>query len=100
LDVSAWSGAVPGYLNCTRMKQNRFRRILLLCILLGMWQHTAYAQTVQVKDFKSHRPIENVAIYNTQHINTALSNIYGIADISSFADTDTLVFQHAAYQNI
>ncbi|MEE4257215.1 MAG: TonB-dependent receptor [Bacteroidales bacterium] len=82
------------------MKQNRFRRILLLCIFLGIWQHTAYAQTVQVKDFKSQRPIENVAIYNPEHLKTALSNIYGIADISSFADTDTLIFQHAAYQTI
>ncbi len=47
---------------------------------------------------KSHRPIDNVAIYNPAHTHAALTNVYGIADISAFPESDTLIFQHAAYE--
>ena len=58
------------------------------------------SQSVQVKDLRSARPVENVAIYNPAQTHTGLTNVYGIADISHFSDTDTLVFQHTAYETI
>ncbi len=82
------------------MKQNRFVRILLLLFLTGICYNYSQAQTVQVKDLKSLRPIDNVAVFNPAHTNTALTNIYGIADLSSFQENDTVVFQHAAYVTI
>ncbi len=71
-----------------------------LLVLLGMFGVNALSQTLVVKDVKSGRAIDNVAIFNPAHTRTALTNIYGIADVSAFLDTDTLVFQHAAYQTI
>lgn len=58
------------------------------------------AQTVLVRDNNSFRPVDNVAIYTPAHTRTALTNIYGIADVSSFMETDTLFFQHTAYESI
>ena len=58
------------------------------------------AQTVLVRDNNSFRPVDNVAVYNPAHTRTALTNVYGIADLSSFRETDTLVFQHTAYETI
>ena len=58
------------------------------------------AQTVLVRDNNSFRPVDNVAVYNPAHTHTALTNVYGIADLSSFRETDTLVFQHTAYETI
>lgn len=71
-----------------------------LLVMLGMIVINAFSQTLVVRDIKSGRAIDNVAIFNPAHTRTALTNIYGIADISVFQDTDTLVFQHAAYQTV
>lgn len=75
-------------------------RIFLFWVIMIVAQCIAIGQTVIVKDFKSQRPVDNVAIYNLERSRTALSNIYGIADISSFREDDTLVFQHTAYEKI
>jgi len=82
------------------MKQVAFVRILLLLFFTGICYSSGFSQTVQLKDLRSHRPIDNVAVYNPEHTRTALSNIYGIADLSSFHEDDTLVFQHTAYETI
>lgn len=58
------------------------------------------AQTVLVRDNNSFRPVDNVAVYNPAHTRTALTNVYGIADLSSFRETDTLIFQHTAYETV
>ena len=73
---------------------------MLLLILLGMVYDRSVAQTVLVRDNNSFRPVDNVAVYNPAHTRTALTNVYGIADLSSFRETDTLVFQHTAYETI
>jgi len=75
-------------------------RILLLWILVGICPGYVLSQTLQVKDIKSQRPVDNVAVFNPEHSSTALSNIYGIADISSFSKDDTLVFQHTSYETV
>jgi len=81
------------------MKQRGFVRILLFLFFAGLCYEYSYSQTVLVRDFKSLRPIDNVAIYNPPRTRTALTNIYGIADLSAFVETDTLIFQHAAYES-
>ena len=73
---------------------------MLLLILLGMVYDRSVAQTVLVRDNNSFRPVDNVAVYNPAHTRTALTNVYGIADLSSFRETDTLIFQHTAYETV
>lgn len=70
-----------------------------ICILLTFAFITlvSHAQLVTVRDNSNSRPVENVAIYSPDHTRTALTNVYGIADISGFRAGDTLIFQHTAY---
>lgn len=82
------------------MKPGSFVRILLLLFLTGICSEYALSQSVQIKGLKSQRPIDNVAIYNVDRTRTTLSNIYGIADLSSFNTDDTVYFQHTAYESI
>ncbi len=82
------------------MRYYSFIVLLLLLFMGSICPDVAISQTVLIRDIKSLRPVDNVAIYNQGHTRTALSNIYGIADITSFIETDTLIFQHTAYQTI
>jgi hemoglobin/transferrin/lactoferrin receptor protein len=43
-------------------------------------------------------PVESVAIFNQNKINSTLSDERGVADISNFVSSDTLFFQHPAYE--
>jgi len=73
-------------------------RHILFVLIFGLITSQTLGQTVVIKDFTNSRPVDNVAIFNPAHTRTALSNIYGIADVSVFEIDDTLIFQHAAYE--
>lgn len=78
---------------------NRFMRQVIVFSIFGIVTACAYGQKVVIRDLITSRPIENVAVYNPDHTRTALSNVNGIADISSFKSSDTLIFQHTAYED-
>ena len=80
------------------MRQRGFISLLLLLFLTGICFDYAHSQTILVRGVKSLKPIDNVAIFNPAHTYTALTNVYGIADISTFPESDTLIFQHTAYE--
>lgn len=77
------------------MKERTKAALLFIAILL-----TGYvtAQEVKVVDSENLHPIENVVIYNFDKSSSTLSNHNGVADLSDFKNSDTIIFQHATYQ--
>ncbi len=66
--------------------------LLLLCGSLA-----AQAQTVTVTDKAEQKPITHVLIINQKKDKQAVTDSNGKADLSDFADTDTLLIRHAGY---
>ncbi len=58
------------------------------------------AQNLKVFDAKTLSPIENLALYNSDHNISSITNQNGIADISDFAMSDSIIFQHPTYKRI
>jgi len=79
------------------MKTGKKLLFITLCIYFTAVLSQSMAQTVLVRDLLNQRPVDNVAIFNQGYTRTALTNVYGLADISLFSESDTLFFQHAAY---
>jgi len=55
------------------------------------------AQQVKVLEHGSNFPIENVTIYNDANTKRVYTNKHGIADVSSFNDSDIISFNHLSY---
>lgn len=68
-----------------------FFSILLFCF-------GATSQTIKVIDQTNLQPIEDVLIIDLNNSKTALTNQFGITEISSFNKNDTVIFQHPSYQ--
>ena len=70
--------------------------ILFAAIVLAVF--SARAQKITVLDKSDLQPIANVTVYNLQNNIVRITNDEGNADISDFAENDTLFFKHLAYQ--
>lgn len=77
------------------MKTN-VRLALLLIMFLNLSQLTG--QTIQVIDQTNLQPIEHVMVFNAIQKISAFTNQRGEVVLSSLNPTDTLIFQHASYQ--
>ncbi|MBK5210496.1 MAG: hypothetical protein JJE44_13490, partial [Flavobacteriaceae bacterium] len=58
---------------------------------------TAKSQQVKVLDRESNFPINNVTIYNDNRDLVVYTNKYGIADLSSFKESDVVSFNHLSF---
>jgi len=56
------------------------------------------AQVIQVVSIDDNSPIAGVAIFNNQKTNTAITDIDGYTDLSSFSDSEAIFFQHISYE--
>ena len=81
------------------MKHRRFMRFVLFVLFFWISYTYSFAQILTVRDLTNSRPVDNVAIFNPGHTRTALTNIYGNADVSAFEQGDTLIFQHTSYES-
>lgn len=68
--------------------------LLLLLFLISL---TAKSQQVKVLDRESNFPINNVTIYNENRDLVVYTDKYGIADLSSFKESDVISFNHLSY---
>ncbi len=57
-----------------------------------------FAQSLLVLDDQTRLPVANVLIYNTTKTTSTLTNPEGKAELSGFSVSDTLIFQHPAYE--
>ncbi len=76
------------------------QKIFPILFLLFFQTYGIVAQKLRVIDKSNLKPIYNVAIYNLDHTKTTLTNFEGYAALNEFDYTDTLVFQHPAFQNL
>lgn len=73
------------------MKQTIITFLILLQSTLLLAQH------VKVLSASDLQPVSNCVIYNTSKAITATTNARGVADISAFRNTDSLVFKHLSF---
>ena len=72
-------------------------RFITFFCLLALAHNWLYGQQVTIVD-KNNDPIPNVAIFNTPKSISTVSDLQGIADLSSFATVEILYFQHPTFQ--
>ncbi len=70
----------------------------VLVLVLQLPVSGLFAQKLLVLDEQTRFPVANVLIFNTIRTTSTLTNPEGVANISDFSVTDTLVFQHPAYE--
>ena len=56
------------------------------------------AQEIRILDYYSKEPIVNVAVFNSDKSKTALSDLTGSCDISSFGNHERITFKHLGYE--
>ncbi len=61
---------------------------------------SSLAQTIQVREMDTGKPIYDVAIYNFEKNRSVLSDENGKADISIFTINDSLYFQHPSFLRV
>ncbi|MEM7107140.1 MAG: TonB-dependent receptor [Bacteroidota bacterium] len=71
-------------------------QIILFVILLS--NSYAVAQKIRVVD-QDNSSVFNVAVFNADKSKSAVSNAEGMVDLSIFADSTQLLFQHPSYQH-
>jgi hemoglobin/transferrin/lactoferrin receptor protein len=72
-------------------------KILFLQFILLFFFISVHAQIITIVADPSGEPIENVALFNSLKSIAALSEKNGSANISNFLETDSIFFQHPAY---
>ena len=60
----------------------------------------ARGQLIQVSTYPNHKPIENVAVFNSTRERGAFTDSLGMIDISIFLESDTIIFQHPSYETM
>lgn len=84
-----------GELCSTRRKGIKMKKILLLILLLST---IVSAQIVTVKDQSTNKPLELVAIYNSDPNRSVLTNTSGQADIGRIDKSKPIVFRLIGYE--
>lgn len=78
----------------------RFARIILFIVFISLVrQSILYAQIITLLNESTKEPIENMALYNSDHKYSTLTNAFGKANITHFADSDSIFFQHPSYKS-
>ncbi len=70
---------------------------VITIILISLLSVKATAQQVKILERGSNFPIENVTIYNDSNNSYVHTDKNGIADLSSFKNSDILFFNHLSY---
>ena len=74
----------------------RLFKLIFLFFILTL-SLTTFGQQLRVYNLTSLAPVQNVAIFNLGQTKSVLTNQDGLADLSGFTATDTLMFQHTGY---
>jgi len=74
---------------------NKYFLSIILYLLISL---LSYSQNIQIINYSTGLPVENVALFNSKMNKSTLSDEQGIANIESFNIDDTLIFQHPSYK--
>lgn len=70
---------------------------LIICLIPLIYSISGFAQTIKITDSKTHKPIENVYIFDSE--NSILTNKLGEAILTDFSKKGLVYFQHPSYKN-
>ncbi|MGJ5641698.1 TonB-dependent receptor plug domain-containing protein [Formosa sp. S-31] len=73
----------------------KLKLLLGLCLLCTI---SNYAQNVQLLNRQTEEPISGVAVFNTEHSKSDISDLNGIVDLYGFSVSEIINFKHLAYQ--
>ena len=71
------------------------KSLLALFLIISL---SSFSQQLIIKDFQDESIIPNVAVHNTLQTLTILSDSNGVINLSSFKQTDSLIFSHVSYE--
>ena len=72
---------------------------LFLCIIISLlYNMSTFAQIVKLTDSKTHKPIENVYIFDSEK--SIITNNMGEANLAGFSKNKLIHFQHPSYKNL
>ena len=72
-------------------------KYIILLILSLMFTCITFAQSIKIIDNTTLQPLSNVAIYSLHPKASVITNIDGLADVSSFKDADSIWISHLSY---
>ena len=75
------------------MKSYHFLITLLACLI----SYFGIGQNITIYNINSLEPVQEVFIIDHQNTNTVISDSKGMADVSVFNESDTLLFQHPSF---
>jgi hemoglobin/transferrin/lactoferrin receptor protein len=75
-------------------------RIYGIFMILFLWQQSAVSQHVIAIDASSGEPVERVALFNQNKSVSTITDHFGKANIQSFAEHDSIYFQHPTYETV
>ncbi|NJM16097.1 MAG: TonB-dependent receptor plug domain-containing protein [Bacteroidales bacterium] len=64
------------------------------------FNNAVFGQLVKIVNEVTLEPVENVALYSRDKSVSAISNQYGEVNLSRFATSDSLCFQHSGYEHL
>lgn len=77
-----------------------YSRIGIAVVSLLLSCQVMVSQELEVFDAETLEPIENVALYNTNHTRSAITDAQGMASLDAFSEDDSIYFQHPTYKPV
>lgn len=85
------------YYNFTFLNSSIIMNKKLIFLYFFISKLLCFGQTIKIIDNFDLQPIENVAIFNTSHSKSTITDIEGRASFEEFNNFDTIIFQHPSY---
>ena len=74
-------------------------KLLSTITFLFIFSLTIQAQTIQVLDEETKKPVTGVAVFNDSKLITGITDINGNIDITNFLENEKITFQHISHIN-
>ena len=74
-------------------------KLLSTITFFFLFSLTIQAQTIQVLDEETKKPVAGVAVFNDSKLTTGITDIDGNIDITNFSENEGITFQHISHIN-
>jgi len=74
-------------------------KLLSTITFLFVFSSAIQAQTIQVLDEETKKPVAGVAVFNESKLTTGITDIDGNIDITNFSENEGITFQHISHIN-
>ena len=74
-------------------------KLLFTITFLFVLSLAIQAQTIQVLDEETKKPVAGVAVFNDSKLTTGITDLDGNIDITNFSENERIIFQHISHIN-